>query len=517
MGKNKGKQSGEGAGAQGSEEGGQKQAENWMDTSAGAAALGRRRLLRVVDAGDTQLLLYAGAKQLFVADCSAGVLIQCEQPHAERIGAVASHGGSVLVTGGDDKKLVIWDLPSMKVRSQTTTDKKIVAAVIDHAGTNVVFAEKAGEVFSKPIADPAAKSEHLLGHISSLTDMALSPSGQRLLTADRDEKIRISYYPHAFEIDAYCLGHTELVTCMCVFRARLRSKEKVGYEDGEEQILSAGADGTLRLWRVSDGELLDVFAISEAPSDKPQEPGGDGTDAGADDGKRKAWDHLAAGTAEGTAAVSGRMRGKCEATPLVALTQCVGTETATCGALVFAVAEEYSANVRLVQIVSGAIHSLGEVALQGPPVGLAALPLSATSAAVAGEGNGVAAGGHTAASGCLLLAATSSDQGAALEACAIAFPPTDCPPGAAPCTEMLDLVGSRSSSDGPQAEALRPLLSGTSGTSLVQAVKSLSEAIAASPLECADAEASRQGQDQYVQKRRRHMEPGWKHLHGKNK
>ena len=81
----------------------------------------------------------------------------------------------------------------------------------------------------------------------------------------------------------------------------------------------------------------------------------------------------------------------------------------------------------------------------------------------------------------------------------------------------MDLVGSRINSDGSHAEVLRPLFSGTSGSSLVQAVKSLSEAIAASQLECDDAEASRQGQDQYVQKRRRHMEPGWKHLHGKNK
>ena len=33
---------------------------------------------------------------------------------------------------------------------------------------------------------------HLLGHISSLTDMCLSPSGTRLLTADRDEKVFFS-------------------------------------------------------------------------------------------------------------------------------------------------------------------------------------------------------------------------------------------------------------------------------------------------------------------------------------
>ena len=252
--------------------------------------------------GARSLLVYAGAKQLLVADCSTGCMIDCEQPHTERVSALASHDGKFMVTGGQDKKLVVWDLASMKVKSQTTTDKKIVGAVIDQSGTDVVFAEKAGEVFSKPIGDADAKSKHLLGHISSLTDMALSPSGQRLLTADRDEKIRISHYPHAFEIDAYCLGHTELVTCMCVF---------TGEKAGEELVLSAGADGTLRLWNVSDGALLATYEISAsqnadnageaaaaAAAVAPSVAGAEATE----EGKKKQWDHMAAGTAEGTAA-----------------------------------------------------------------------------------------------------------------------------------------------------------------------------------------------------------------------
>jgi hypothetical protein len=320
--------------------------------------------------GDKRLLVYAGAKRLLVADCSSGALIDCEQPHSERVGALACHGGKVMVTGGDDKKLIVWDLPSMKVRSQTTTDKKIVAAVIDHSGSNVIFAEKAGEVFIKPVANPDAKGEHLLGHISSLTDMALSPSGQRLLTADRDEKIRISHYPHAFEIDAYCLGHTELATCMCVY---------VDSANKEERILSAGADGSLRLWRVADGELLDTHMLAEGSggggSGAAVGCGGAGKQEGEvskakeeDGGKGKAWDHLAAGTAEGTAAVSGRLRGKSEATPLVSLVQCVGTL-----GNVFAVAEEQSNVLVFVSTSGNGIAEVGRVELGGAPVGLAAV------------------------------------------------------------------------------------------------------------------------------------------------
>ena len=82
-------------------------------------------------------MVYAGAKRLLVADCASGSLIECEQPHSERVSALACHGGKVMVTGGEDKKLVVWDLPSMTVRSQTTTDKKIVGALLDLSGSSV--------------------------------------------------------------------------------------------------------------------------------------------------------------------------------------------------------------------------------------------------------------------------------------------------------------------------------------------------------------------------------------------
>jgi hypothetical protein len=415
------------------------------------------------------------------------------------VGRTRCHAGRFIVTGGQDKKLVVWEVPSMKVQSQTSTDKKIVSVVIDPTGNKLIFAEKAGDVFGKLLDPPDSKSEHLLGHISSLTDMALSPSGTRLLTADRDEKIRISYYPHTFEIDAYCLGHTELVTSMCVF------------EDEHELVLSGGADGTLRLWQVADGALLSTLEIS-VPSvfeaeeiAPPQETASPQVDESLQEAaKKKCWDHMAAGTAQGTAAVSGRLRGKCEAAPVVAVAQCGDTASASLRR-VFAAAVEHSCEVHLVSIEGSStegrtLKRVGSVVFSAPPVGLACVSIPAPATQAAPEG----------AEG-MLIAATLSSQGssAKLEACWMLA-------GRGGGGEVLTQAVEE------EAEGKAPLARG----GLVAAIGNLSRAIqaladeGAEGAEGAGAEgagraAAAQG-DQYLQKRRRHTEPGWKERSGKN-
>lgn len=49
----------------------------------------------------------------------------------------------------------------------------------------------------------------VLGHSSMITSMKLSEDYNYIVTADRDEHIRISWYPEGCNIETFCLGHTK--------------------------------------------------------------------------------------------------------------------------------------------------------------------------------------------------------------------------------------------------------------------------------------------------------------------
>lgn len=107
-----------------------------------------------------------------------------------------------------------------------------------------MVADKSGDVYSFSVLEPHGCGRLELGHLSMLLDVAVSPDDRFILTADRDEKIRVSWAAAPHSIESFCLGHTEFVSRISV----------VPTQPG--LLLSSSGDGTLRLWEYRSGRQL---------------------------------------------------------------------------------------------------------------------------------------------------------------------------------------------------------------------------------------------------------------------
>ncbi|KAG6016347.1 hypothetical protein E4U43_003874 [Claviceps pusilla] len=92
---------------------------------------------------------------------------------------------------------------------------------------------------SKPADTPSFELTLLLGHVSMLTSLVVAEShGKKyILTADRDEHIRVSrYIPQAHIIESFCLGHKEFISEILLPAGR------------HDILISGGGDEDLLLW-----------------------------------------------------------------------------------------------------------------------------------------------------------------------------------------------------------------------------------------------------------------------------
>lgn len=96
----------------------------------------------------------------------------------------------------------------------------------------------------------------LLGHVSLLTDVVMAQSvvGSKtrnfVLTADRDEHIRVSRYPQSHIISGFCLGHREFISKLCVLPWN------------QDIIVSGGGEASVKIWKWRASQLLHDEALS---------------------------------------------------------------------------------------------------------------------------------------------------------------------------------------------------------------------------------------------------------------
>lgn len=188
--------------------------------------------------------------------------------HKDSIRAIHySADGKLFVSAGDDKVVKVWSTESWRCICTVPSEKRVSAVALSHDGLHVCFADKFGVVWVVDLDGfdgnqtlVNKKAAPLLAHYCSIiTSLEVSPDGRFVVSADRDFKIRVTLFPKkpldgAHEIQSFCLGHTEFVSCLAfVFTP--------DYPQGF--LVSGSGDSTVRLWDISSGSLLDTYEVAE--------------------------------------------------------------------------------------------------------------------------------------------------------------------------------------------------------------------------------------------------------------
>uniref|UniRef100_A0A8C2S4J8 WD repeat-containing protein 4 n=2 Tax=Capra hircus TaxID=9925 RepID=A0A8C2S4J8_CAPHI len=242
-----------------------------MASSAGLALCGHVLVVR----GGSRLLATSTSSSdddsLFMYDCSAAE--KKSQEHKGEDGQPVDQGsdtvlastfsksGSYFVLTDDSKRLILFRTNPWQCLSVRTVVRRCTALTFTASEEKILVADKSGDVYSFSVLEPHGGGRLELGHLSMLLDVAVSPDDRFVLTADRDEKIRVSWAAAPHSIESFCLGHTEFVSRIFVV------------PNHPELLLSSSGDRTLRLWEYRSGRELHCCPLTSLQD--PTEPWSD--------------------------------------------------------------------------------------------------------------------------------------------------------------------------------------------------------------------------------------------------
>ncbi|XP_043189010.1 tRNA (guanine-N(7)-)-methyltransferase non-catalytic subunit wdr4-like [Amphibalanus amphitrite] len=176
-----------------------------------------------------------------------------EQSSGRVLGVCVSPSGRLVAALNDHKTACVWRAEDGGRLASWQTTRKGSCLTFSRDEQALLVADKSGDVYKCQLGEPETKPQLILGHICMVLDMCVTGDGHHLLTSDRDEKVRVTRYPNTWSIAAYCLGHTEFVSALCLTAAG--------------RLVTGGGDMTVRLWDPESGRQLACCPVAAEGSD----------------------------------------------------------------------------------------------------------------------------------------------------------------------------------------------------------------------------------------------------------
>jgi len=189
---------------------------------------------------DGDLIIWAANRYLFVYNQSTkDLIVKRNDKHTGPIRSISRYNGKT-VTGGDDKKIILWN-ENWEPIFEHTAQKKVTKVIqLDDCA---VYADRYGDVYE--LKD--GKERLLLGHLAIVSEMKMVENNRYIVTADNNNQIRISRYPQSYVLSAICHGHDGHIT-------KLLSRN-------DSELISISSDHTLRIWDIVTGDEKQQIAL----------------------------------------------------------------------------------------------------------------------------------------------------------------------------------------------------------------------------------------------------------------
>lgn len=226
---------------------------------------------------DTSAVVEVAGKASQVTEIIKNYTLRPDPDAIRRKRTGAKYGGLIYaMSGSDDGKAKIWDLPSGRQVLSLDNKEKVTTVAFSPYGKRAVSGTEKGNINLWSI--PAGVQEKTLrGHTKEVTQAVFTNDGRYLLTASADSTIRL-WNVETGNMEKIYVGHLDKVNGISIS------------PDGN-YFVSCSDDGNVLMWEIMTEELVGIFEGHKgAVKTATFSPRGNYIVTGGVDGKVKKWD-----------------------------------------------------------------------------------------------------------------------------------------------------------------------------------------------------------------------------------